>query len=258
MTVSARDLAVVSRFSSRLFWRDRVALSTSVSLFLGLGIGLPLLMDRVGAGNAEFLLNQHLGVLAMVLVIATLNQIAVTLTIRRDQLILKRMRAPGLGDRDILGGEIVNLVTQSTLLTVVVSVALYALTDLPVPRDPLLYLVFVVAGAVVLCLLGTAFTALVPRSELAAVMAMPLFFLAGIGANGFGPLLELLPGWVGTLLGLLPTAAVVDVAKIAYAADGTFAGDLRAAAVPALKLAVWAVIGVVATVRWFRWEARRS
>ncbi|GHH63082.1 ABC transporter [Streptosporangium violaceochromogenes] len=258
MTVSVRELAAVTRFGGRLFWRDRVALSTSVALFLGLGVGMPLLMDKVGAGGPEILLGQHLGTLMTVLVIATFTQIAVTLTARRDQLLLKRMRATGLRDRDILGGEIVNLVAQSTSLTVTVSVALYALTDLPVPRDPALYLLFTIAGAVVLCLLGTAFTALVPRTELAAVMAMPLFFLAGLGANGFGPLLKLLPGWAGTLLGLLPTSAVAEAARVAYAADGTLAGDLRAAAVPALNLAVWAAIGILATRRWFRWDARGS
>ncbi|MDP9845333.1 ABC transporter permease [Streptosporangium lutulentum] len=258
MTVSVRDLAVVTRFGGRLYWRDKVALSTSVTLSLGLGIGLPFLMDRVRPGNPEFLLNQHLGVLAMILVIATLNQIAVTLTARRDQLVLKRMRTTGLSDRDILGGEIGNLVVQTTLLTGVVSVALYSLTDLPVPRNPLLYLVFVVAGATVLCLLGAAITAIIPRTEVSAVMTMPFFLLAGFGAGGFGPLLEMLPGWAGTVFGLLPTAAVVEVARVAYAADGTIVGDLRAAAPPALNLAIWAVIGIVVIIRWFRWETRKS
>ncbi|MFD0886765.1 ABC transporter permease, partial [Streptosporangium algeriense] len=172
MTVSARDLAVVTRFNGRLFWRDRTALSTSVALFLLLGTGMPLMMDRLGPGDQEFLVDMHLGVLATVLVISTFQQTAVTLSTRRDQLLLKRLRATGLGDRDILGGEIANLVLQSTALTVLVSVALYGLTSLPVPRDPLLYLFAVVAGALVLCLLGAAFTVIVPRSELAAPMAI--------------------------------------------------------------------------------------
>ncbi|MFF5212649.1 ABC transporter permease [Streptosporangium sp. NPDC000396] len=256
--MSARDLAVVARFDGRIFWRDRAALSISVALSLGLGIGLPLMMDRIGSGSPELLLNQHLGVLAMILVITTFNQITITLTTRRDQLVLKRMRATGLSDRDILGGEIVNLVVQSTLLTAVVSVALYSLTSLPTPRDPLLYLVAVVAGATVLCLLGAAFTVIVPRTEVAAVMAMPFYLLAGIGTGGLGPIREVLPGWIGTLLDLLPTGAVVEAARAAYAANGTFAGDLAAAAVPALKLAVWAAIGAFAIARWFRWEARKS
>ncbi|MFJ2029151.1 ABC transporter permease [Streptosporangium sp. NPDC087985] len=256
--MSARDLAVVTRFNGRLFWRDRTTLTTSVALFLGLGIGLPFMMDRLRPGNPQFVLDQHLGVLAMVLLIATFSQIAITLSARRDQLVLKRLRTTGLSDRAILGGEIGNLVLQSTLLTVVISVALYALTSLPVPRDPLLFLVAVVAGATVLCLLGAALTAIVPRTEIAPVMTMPFFLLAGIGAGGFGPVLDVLPGWVGTVLGLLPTGSIVEAAKVAYAADGTLAGDLRAAAVPALRLAVWAAIGLVALMRWFRWETRKS
>ncbi|MFF4417266.1 ABC transporter permease [Streptosporangium sp. NPDC001559] len=258
MTVSARDLTVVTRFNGRLFWRDRTALSTSVLLFLLLGTGMPLMMDRLGEGGPEFLVDMHLGVLATVLVISTFQQTAVTLSTRRDQLLLKRLRATGLGDRDILGGEIVNLVLQSTALTAVVSVALYGLTSLPVPRDPLLYLFAVVAGALVLCLLGAAFTVIVPRSELAGPMAMPFFLLAGLGVGGFGPIMQVLPGWVGTVLGLLPTDAVVDMARTAYAAHGSLGGDLRAAALPTLKLAVWAAIAVLVIVRGFRWESRKS
>jgi ABC-2 type transport system permease protein len=254
----ARDLALVARFDSRLFWRDKTALSTSVGLFVLLGLGLPLMMDRVGPENPRFLLDIHLGVLAMLLTLATFSQIATTLTARRDQLLLKRMRTTGLSDRDILGGEVGNLVVQATLLTGVVSVALYALTGLAMPRDPLLYLVFVVAGAAVLCLLGAAFTAVIPRTEVTAVMTLPFFLLAGVGAGGFGPMLEMLPSWAGTVLGLLPTGAVVEVARVAYAADGTLLGDLGAAAVPALKLVVWAAVGLFAIRRWFRWETRRS
>ncbi|GAA3119254.1 ABC transporter permease [Streptosporangium carneum] len=257
MTVSARDLAVLTRFSGRLFWRDRAAQSTSVGLFLGLGIGLPFLMDRLRPGRPDFVVDQHVGVLTMVLVLATFGQITITLTARRDQLLLKRMRATGLADRDILGGEVANLVVQGTGLAAVVSVALYALTSLPVPRDPLLYLLAVVAGAAVLCLLGTAFTAAVPRAELAAVMSMPVFLLSGFGAGGFGPLLQMAPEWVRAVFELLPSSAVAEVARVAYAADGSLVGDLQAAAVPALKLAVWAAVGLAATARWFRWEIRR-
>ncbi|MEV7009372.1 ABC transporter permease [Streptosporangium sp. NPDC051022] len=259
MTVSTRDLAVVTRFNSGLFWRDRAALTTSVALFLGLGIGLPFMMDRLVASvQPGVVLDTHLGVLATVLTVATFQQIVLTLTARRDQLLLKRMRATGLGDRDILGGEILNLVLQSTALTAVVSVALYTLTDLPVPGNPLLYAVSVVACAAVMCLLGAAFTAAVPRSELAAPMAMPFFLLTGIGAGGFGPLLQFLPGWVTAILGLLPGSALVEAARVAYTGNGGLAGDLRAVAVPALKLAVWAAVGLFATVRWFRWESRKS
>ncbi|GGS64368.1 hypothetical protein GCM10010156_24300 [Planobispora rosea] len=257
MTVSVRDLAVVTRFDARLFWRDRAALSTSVLLFLGLGIGLPLLMDKLRPGSLDLLVDQHVGVLAMVLVISTFNQIAVTVTARRDQLLLKRLRTTGLGDGSIVGGEVGNLVLQSTLLAAVISGVLYATTSLPVPRDLLLFALAVVLGSAVLCLLGVAFTPLVPRAELAAVMVMPFFMLAGLGSGGFGPMTQLLPDWAGTLLGFLPTSAMAELIRVAYAADGTLAGDLSAAAVPALNLAVWTAIALLTITRWFRWEPRR-
>ncbi|OUC94416.1 ABC transporter permease [Streptosporangium minutum] len=251
------ELAVVSRFGGRLFWRDRMVLASSVAVTLGVGTGLPLLIDKVGAPPAD-VLAQHIGMVPILLGIASMGHIATVLTARRDQLILKRMRATGLSDRAILGGEIVNTSVQAVLLLAASSLVLYALTGLSFPRNPLMYLLALAGGASVLAVLGTAFTAFVRRAELAGPMTMPFYFLAGMGAGGFGPLDKVLPEWLLTALDLLPTGAVVDLVRTAYAADGTLTGDLRAAAVPALTLAVWAAVGLFAIMKWFRWEARRS
>jgi ABC-2 type transport system permease protein len=102
----------------------------------------------------------------------------------------------------------------------------------------------VVAGSAVRALLGAAYTAMIPRAELAAAFAMPVFLLAGVGAGAMGPIP--LPGFLQQALDLLPTAAVVGAVR-----DGEVL-------VPALILAGWTVIGVVALGRWFRWEPRRS
>ncbi|MEU6997470.1 ABC transporter permease [Nonomuraea sp. NPDC046570] len=248
-----RELVAVARFGGRVYWRDKVALTTSVALSLGLGIGLPMALGRIGGSRPGMLLDMHLGLLAMVLTITALNQAAVTLSARRDQLILKRMRATGLSDRDILGGEILNIAAQSVLVAAVISIVLHTAGGLRAPAVPLAYALFVVAGAGVLALLGAAYTAVISRAELAAVLTMPFFLLAGLGGGGFGPLRQLLPGWAQTVLDLLPSGAVVDAARVAHT-GGAASGYL----LPALNLAVWAAIGLAALRYRFRWESRKS
>jgi ABC-2 type transport system permease protein len=249
----ARDTLVMARFGARIYWRDRGVVTTAMTMSLVLGVGLPFLMSRLGADLSR-VLGLHVGMIAMLLVSTALNQTTMAVVVRRDQLILKRLRTTGLADRDILGGEILNVAAQSVGLIGLVSVVLYTLTDLTVPRDLLLFGSFTVAGAVVLAMLGAAWTAAIRRAELAGMMTMPFFLLTAGGMFDA----DQLPGWVGPVLDLLPTTAVVDVALVAYRAEGTFVGDLRAAALPAATLAVWALIALVAIRLWFRWEPRKS
>lgn len=249
----ARNTLVMARFGARIYWRDRGVVTMAMTMSLVLGVGLPFLMSRLGADISR-VLGLHLGMIAMLLVSTALNQTTMALVVRRDQLILKRLRTTGLADRDILGGEILNIAAQSVGLIALVSVVLYALTDLTVPRNVPLFALCVVAGAVVLAMLGAAWTAAIRRAELAGMMTMPFFLLTA--GSMFDT--DQLPGWVGPVLDLLPTTAVIDMAQLAYTAEGNFVSDLQAAAAPAATLAVWTVIALFAIRQWFRWEPRKS
>ncbi|MFF3670104.1 ABC transporter permease [Microtetraspora malaysiensis] len=255
--MTARETLAVARLGGRIYWRDKQALTATVLTSLGLGIGMPVLMDRLRQDDPSVVVAQLLGILAVVLTLSGFNQSAISLTARRDQLILKRLRATGLGDGAVLGGELLNIMVQSMLIALVTTVAVVNLTSASVPRDPVLFAVFVVLGAAVITLLGAAWTTVIPRAEVAAPMSIPFFMIAGLGAGAFGPMGQLLPGWLTTALDLLPTAAVVKVGRAAFA-DGTFAGDLQTAAVPLLILSVWAAIALLVISRRFRWEPRRS
>lgn len=246
-----RELVAVARFGGRIYWRDRVAVTTSVALSLGLGIGLPLAFSSMGASDG--LLGIHLGLLGMLMTLTAMNQAAVSLSARRDQLILKRMRATGMSDRDILGGEVVNITAQSTLVAAAISVVLYATGTVSPPSNPVVFVLFVVTGCAVLALLGAAYTAAISRAEVAAVMTMPFYLLAGLGGGGFGPMTELLPGWAQSALDLLPSTALVNALTVAHT-GGDWAGYLG----PAINLTVWAAIALVAIMLWFRWEPRKS
>ncbi|MFI6477727.1 ABC transporter permease [Nonomuraea sp. NPDC050663] len=242
-----RETLTVARFAGRLYWRDRVVLTVGLALPLGLGIGLPVMMHRLGA-TADT--RTHLGVLAMVFTIIAFQQAAITLTARRDQLVAKRMRATGLGDGSILAGEIVNIAFQAVVQVMIISAALWAMGVLPPPAHPVLFVTWVVVGAIVLAALGAAFTVVVPRAELAPVLAMPFFMLAGLGSGGFGPLIELLPGWVAQVLGWWPGIAVADALGETYTGGTDY--------LPAvLRVGAGALLAALVIHRAFRWEPRR-
>ncbi|MEV4070665.1 ABC transporter permease [Nonomuraea fuscirosea] len=238
------SLAATYRLGTRLFWRDKAMLFGSVVTPVGLAVGMPVLMRHVtpdGVANATAIFHSTIAIL---LAITAFMNIVVALTSRRDQLVLKRLRSTRLTDGQILAGQIAGTATQTVGLILLCTVTVRFAADVPFPPDPLGFAAVVVAGSAVLSLLGAAYTAAVPRAELAAAYTMPVFLLAGVSAGAMGPIP--LPSWLRPVLDLLPTTAVVDAVRT---------GDLL---VPFLVLAGWAVAGLVAVRLWFRWEPRRS
>ncbi|MDA0635500.1 ABC transporter permease [Nonomuraea sp. MCN248] len=236
--------AATYRLGTRLFWRDRGMLVGSVVTPVGLTIGMPVLMRNVAPEGVAAATQVFHGMIAVVLAITTFMTTVVTLTMRRDQLVLKRLRTTELTDGQILAGQLAGVVTQTVLLVGLSTLAVRVLAGVPLPANPPLFAAAVVTGAVVMALLAAAYTAVIPRAELSAAFAMPVFLLAGVGAGVMGPIP--LPSFARTALDLLPTAAVADAVRH---------GEVLA---PVLNLAVWTVIGVVSLRLWFRWEPRRS
>ncbi|MGW0200703.1 ABC transporter permease [Nonomuraea sp. NPDC003201] len=236
------SLTATYRLGTRLFWRDKSMLFASVVTPVGLAVGMPLLMKNVLDPSAATAIFQS--TISVLLAITAFMNVAVALATRRDQLVLKRLRASRLTDGQILLGQIASTATQTVAMIALSTVAVRVVAGVPFPDDPLGFAAITVAGSAVLSLLGAAYTAAIPRAELAAAFTMPVFLVAAVSAGAMGPIP--LPSWLRPALDLLPTSAVVNAVKT---------GDL---AVPALVLAAWTVVGLVALRLWFRWEPRRS
>lgn len=249
-----RDVLAVARLGGRLFWGDGRAVGGIAVLSVCLGAGMPsLIAVSLRSRDVEAVLGMHLAMLALVLTVVATTQTAVALSARREMLILKRLRASGLRGRAIIGGEVVNIVVQATVLSALVSVILYTFTYLPPPELPLLFAACVVAVAGVLAVIGVLFSIVTRRPDLNAPVTIPFMLVSVVGAGGYGPSVSgLLPGWAQWALDLLPTGAMVEIAGLAYRG-----GELATLAWPVVKLVVWAVLGLVAVRVFFRWDPRR-
>ncbi|MCK2220558.1 ABC transporter permease [Actinomadura sp. ATCC 31491] len=244
MSLAVMSLAATYRLGTRLFWRDRAMLFASVVTPVALSVGMPLLMRRVRAGDAAAAAEMFTASLAILLSVTAFMNIAVALVNRRDQLVLKRLRATALTDGQILAGQIASTATQTLAVTAVCAAVARLTADVSPPAGVLVFALVSAAGSAVMTLLGAAWTAVIPRAELAAAYAMPVFLICSVAAGAMGPIP--LPGWLRPALDLLPTSVVVDAVRT---------GDAVRAL---LVLAGWAVAGLVALRLWFRWEPRRS
>ncbi|SFQ42935.1 ABC-2 type transport system permease protein [Amycolatopsis arida] len=179
---------------------------------------------------------------------------AASLSYRRDELYLKRLRSGPVSDTTVLLGVlspvIVLTLAQCLLMLVVVAVAGPA-----VPANPLLVLLVLLAGTAVGVTAGMATTGVTHSAEQAQTVGLPfLILLVGSGvwagmdiAHGLSPVQLLLPG-----------GAVLEVLRQAYGGgESTFTGQLAASAPGLGVLVAWVALGGLAARRWFRWEPRR-
>lgn len=238
------SMTAAYRLGTRLFWQDKASVFASVITPVALAVGMPTLMRHVTSGGVPFATEVFQGSLAVVLSITAFMNVAAALSSRRDQLVLKRLRAGTLTDAQILIGQVAGTAAQTFALIVLCAVAVRFTAGVPLPDDPLLFAAVTLAGSAVLALLGAAYTVVIPRAELAAVFCMPVFLVSGVAAGVMGPIP--LPSWLRPVLDQLPTSAVVHAVRTGEAVW------------PALNLAAWAVIGLVVIRLRFRWEPRRS
>ncbi|MFJ8592023.1 ABC transporter permease [Streptomyces sp. NPDC093598] len=172
--------------------------------------------------------------------------------VRREEIVLKRLRTGELRDVEILAGSALPAVLTGLVQCLLLAAGCVALLDLSAPSAPHLVVLGLLSGLVMCAALAAATASFTRTGESAQVTPMPLLMVSMIGSGMFVPL-ELLPDRVASVCELLPLTPVVTLVR------GGWAGNLSGyEALGALATAMaWILIGVFAVRRWFRWEPRR-
>jgi ABC-2 type transport system permease protein len=176
---------------------------------------------------------------------------AAGLVAAREAGVLKRWRATPLPRWCYFAGRIcatVLMALASGTLTVLAGVLLYH-AQLRAGAA-LSLLVVLTLAALAWASVGTAVTAFIPSAEAAqpllSLSYFPVMLLSGVFGTISGA-----PGWLTTLLGYLPGQPTVDAATGALHAAG---GALSLPGHDLAVLAAWAIAGLLASLRLFRWE----
>jgi ABC-2 type transport system permease protein len=240
--ITTRRVGSLGRAELLLLGRNRTAL---FSAFV-----LPLSMVLVVANlklDGTVLIT---ATLAFVLLAAVYYNLVTAYVARREELVLKRLRAGELTDAEILAGVAAPAVTIALAQSVLALAAGAVLLDLPAPRALPLMLLGLLGGAGVFVLLAAASAAFTRTTELAQVTTLPVLMGCLFGSGLLFPD-DALPERVTDLFRLLPLSPVVELIRLGWT------GGVRDAIVPVAVLAAWLVLGTVAVRRWFRWEPRR-
>ncbi|MBX9364668.1 ABC transporter permease [Streptomyces sp. WAC04114] len=208
-------------------------------------------MDLAGAGLSPGTLVLPAAV-GFSLLFAVYSVLVGAFVVRREELVLKRLRTGELRDIEILAGTSLPAVITGLAQCLLLVVGCAVLMDLSAPSAPHLVVLGLLLGLVMSAALAAATASFTRTGESAQVTPMPLLMVSMIGSGMFVPL-ELFPDRVASLLELLPLTPVVTLVR------GGWTGDLPAyEALGALATAMaWILIAVFAVRRWFRWEPRR-
>ncbi|PAN00993.1 hypothetical protein CJI59_14270 [Streptomyces sp. Alain-F2R5] len=186
------------------------------------------------------------------LLFAVYSALVGVFVVRREELVLKRLRTGELRDVEILSGSAMPAVLSGLVQSLVLAVGCAVLLDLSAPSAPHLAVLGLLLGLVMCAALAAVTASFTRTGESAQVTPLPFTFVSMLGSGMFVPL-DFFPDQVASVCELLPLTPVVTLVR------GGWTGDLSAyETLGALATAVaWTVVAVFAVRRWFRWEPRR-
>ena len=243
-------------YEHRSFWRNRsraffsFVMPVMLLVVFGSLIGHQRIAERADISFATFFVP---GILAYGIITTTFANLAASLTLLRDQGVLKRMRGTPLPPWAYLAGRVGSSALAMAEVVAVTLLVGWTAFGAHVRASTLPGLgLALVAGMVCFTALGIAVTAIIPNADAAqpitAALVLPLSFVSSIF---FVP--EKGPGWVSHVAAIFPIKALADALQFAYdprtAGRGLAGQDL-------VVLTLWALAGM-ALLRFFRWESRR-
>jgi ABC-2 type transport system permease protein len=174
------------------------------------------------------------------------GQLAVALAARRQNGILKRLRATPLPAWAYFIGLLAHCVLVS-IADIALIVGIGRLYSVPLPSQWLAIVLTLVLGAASFCALGVAVASVISNAEAAPAVAQlvlfPLLFLSGTYVPIHAQLLNRVAGWLPVrpfneaLIGALSRHTGTDWRHLAV-------------------LAAWGALGAIVAVRRFRWDPR--
>ncbi|MFJ7497228.1 ABC transporter permease [Streptomyces sp. NPDC097727] len=252
-TMSGR-LNALGRAELTLLARNRTAVFVALLVPLAMVAAMKSTLEQVDLGGTGLTVAGAAlsGGIGMVLMQVVYMNLVAAYVVRREDLVLKRLRTGEIADGEILAGTALPSVALALAQTVLVVLAGAVLFGLGAPERPELLVAGLLLGAVLLTALAAATSAVTRTVQTAQITTLPLFVVSMMGSGLFVPL-EILPDRVASLCELLPVTGVMMLVRAGWlgGADGY---DLLGAGLTALA---WTVLAVFAVQRWFRWEPRR-
>ena len=240
------------RYDQKAFWRNPASVFFTVMFPVIVFLILAVVFNGETVnvrGGVEATTYYVPAIMSLSIISATMQTLAMTLVIAREDGRLKRGRGTPMPPWVFIAGRVGNSIVVALMMLVLLAAIGGLLYGVSVPWDRLpAILLALIVGAASFCCLGIALTAAIPSQDAAAAIVnallLPLYFLSGV----FIPE-DQLPNGVITFADLFPVRHFFDAFFDAYVPAGGPAVSWDNLAVVAL----WGVAGLLLAIRFFRW-----
>lgn len=241
------------RAQQLLFWRNREAafFSFLFPIILLVLLGSVYGDDEIdGVNGSTFLLAGLIGYGVAATAFASL---AITLVVRREAGLLKRVRGTPLSPAEYLAAVIASMVLVIGLQAAAQVLIGRFLLGADWPASPLSFVVVLVLGAAAFAALGLAITAFVRTGEGSSAVVNAIFLpMAFISGAFFSP--HDLPRFLEIISEVLPLTYLLRLIRSTFIEGATLSSSPGALG----ALAAWGLFGLLVAGRMFRWEPREG
>ena len=243
------------RYENKAFWRNPAsAFFTFVFPLMFLVIFNSLFSGTVTTYGRETSTSTFYvpAIAVFAIISATYTNLGMSITIARDEGILKRFRGTPLPASIYFLTKILHAMFVSLILVTIVAVAGALFYDVDLPSETMgAFILVVLLGGASFCALGLAISAVVPNADAAPAVInfsiLPLLFISGV----FIPL-DGAPAWLENVAQLFPVYHFAQATLGAFHPfDPTFeTGHL-------MMVVLWGLAGLLFALKFFSWEPRR-
>lgn len=253
-TTTLARVRAVARAEATLLSRNRGTLFAAVVLPLVLPLSVRSGADSMDLKSAGLTVSTVLltAGLGFSLLFAVYSALLSALVARREELVLKRLRAGELRDAEILGGAALPPIGIALVQSGLLIAGCTVLLHLPAPKAPQLAVAGVLLGLLLAAGAAIVTAGLTRTTESVGVTSVPFLLLSMLG-SGMSVPLEILPDRLARVCHLLPMTPVVDLMRGGWTGRLSGTESLR----DLLLALVWIVLAYCCMRRWFHWEPRR-
>jgi ABC-2 type transport system permease protein len=245
------------RYDQKTFWRNPASVFFTVMfpvvllLIFATVFGGQTVDVRGGIKTTTYYVP---AIITLSIISATMQSLAMSLTIAREDGRLKRGRGTPMPAWVFVAGRVGNAIVVSLLMLALLAAIGRLLYGVGIPWERLpAILITLVVGAASFCCLGIALTALIPSQDAAApivnAILLPLYFLSGVFIPD-----DQLPSGVIHFADAFPIRHFFEAFFSAYVPAGAGGSGIEWGSLAIV--AVWGVAGLLFAVRFFRWTPR--
>jgi ABC-2 type transport system permease protein len=245
------------RYENRAFWRNPQAAFFTFAfplLFLFVFNSIFGSRDVDAAGGTISGSTFYVpAIVALSVIFACYSNLAISVSLAREQGMLKRIRGTPLPSAAYIVGRIAHATLIALLLVVIVIGVGRVFYNVPVPSNTLpAFFVTLVIGAACFCSLGLAITTVIGNADAANPIVnasiLPLLFISDV----FIPLSP--PRWLAAIADIFPVKHFSEALHTSFSPFETGSGFQYD---HLLVMAAWGVVAAFIAARFFSWEPRR-